>query len=387
VKVVIDVHTFSPHHPAGVSLYIANLLMALSRVDERNRYVVLADAFRVRIRAKVFESLLKVCGSNFEIYVAAVPGSLPRRFFDAYWFGYYLPRFVGRERADVLFAPDFLLPRRAAAGKVATIHDLVPLLFPELSDSRLWYSFRRRMNEAVASGAMFMADSRATADDMRRLLGVSEDRVKVVHLAPDEAFVALDRTAARKVVGEKFGVADPFLLSVGTMDTRKNLRGLLRAFALARRRENIPHILVLVGRRGRESSRVARLAGLLGVGDAVRVLGYVGTSELVELYNAAEAMLYPSFYEGFGLPVVEAMACGTPVLTSPRGALKEVAGGAALMADPDDYRDICNKLLELVSSENLRAELSERGLKRSRAFSWDETARRTLEVLKLAARG
>jgi len=389
MKIVIDAHTFSPFQIAGVSRYIYNLLMMLSRIDRENSYIVLANAFNLRWKTHIYAALLKVCGANFEIRLSSIPTSLSNRLFDFIWFRCYLPRVLHEEKPDLLFAPDFVLPPRHVANRVkrvVTVHDIVPALFPHLADMRTWYAFRTQVRASIASADLVLTDSEASARDIRRWAKLADEKVVPVHLAADDVSETPAPRDARRRIEAEFGLTEPFLLFVGTIEPRKNLSGLIHAFAAAQRMKNIPHRLVVLGKRGWRCADVYRLPERLGVGGKVKFLGYVPREELLNFYAAADALIYPSFYEGFGLPVLEAMTCGTPVVASNRGALPEIANGAALLVEPCDIGDMAEAILRIIADSDLRRRLRSRGLERAREFSWEKTARMTLDMFERAAR-
>jgi len=215
--------------------------------------------------------------------------------------------------------------------------------------------------------------------DIVRLLRVPSEQVVVIA----EAAAPIFRVAAPDVqarVRERYGLSGPYLLYIGTIEPRKNLVRLIRAWHNLWRRGVIPHKLVLVGGRGWQDAEIYQTVTQIDCGDALRLLGYVPTDDLPALYSAADAFAFPSLSEGFGLPVIEAMACGTPVLISSALALQELAGDVALTVDAQDLRAIEDAIERLLTDTALREDLRARGLRRSAEYSWETAARRTLAV-------
>jgi glycosyltransferase involved in cell wall biosynthesis len=268
-----------------------------------------------------------------------------------------------------------------------TIHDTTLWMFPRYHPRRRLLAMRPLIPLAARRAAAIIAVSAATRRDLLRILKVPEHKVHVIHEAPGRQFRPLAGTEALERVRAHYGLPASFVLYVGTIEPRKNLPRLLRAFQLVRQQGFPTHALVLVGHRGWKDAAVMRMVEDLELDGTVRLLGYVPTDDLVALYNLAEVLAFPSLYEGFGLPVVEAMACGTPVLTSPRGSLAEVAGDAAEFVDPLDVESIGDGLRRLLSDSNRRAELRATGLARAARFRWDETAARTRRVYEMVRRG
>ena len=224
---------------------------------------------------------------------------------------------------------------------------------------------------------------------MVRTLKVPEDKVHVIYEAPAPHFEPLppSASAAMRAVRERYRLPGPFVLYVGTIEPRKNLNRLFEAFRIVRRSGFQTHNLVLVGNRGWSDASVLASIERLGLTGVVRVLGYAPTADLVALYNLAEVVAFPSLYEGFGLPVVEAMACGTPVVTSPNGSLAEIAGGAAELVDPRHIESIAAGLVRVVADPERRAELRAAGLARAARFSWHSAAAQTRQVYEAVVRG
>jgi len=213
------------------------------------------------------------------------------------------------------------------------------------------------------------------------------DRVVVVPLGVNSSFRPLDQAVAREVIQRKYGVADPFVLFVGALEPRKNVPTLLQAFDKYRQMyPRSTYRLVIVGRQGSAWPEIQRTVEYLSLTPDVVFLGHVPGEDLPLLYNAAELFAFPSMYEGFGLPVLEAMACGTPVLTTNVSSLPEVAGDAAILVDPTDGDALAMAMGQVLNDASLREGLSERGVERAQAFSWQRAAQSTLSVYEQVAR-
>ena len=376
MRVLIDAHTFSVDQPTGVSLYIRNLLHALSEIDEENEYTVLVNALRRDYSERILGTFAGL-GGNFELELSDFPSGLNRRLRDWLWYGLYLPHRVRRADVDVLFCPDFVVPRHVAIPVVATVHDLCPILFPEFSDRSIWYAPQGQIGRSIANANFVITDSECVRGAILRIFGVAGEKAVTVHLAADSRFRKMPARAAREKMAEKYGVWPPFAFCVGSRNPRKNVNRLLAAFELARRDGRVQHELVMAGP---DTGAGAPVAG------GVRSIGYVPVDDLVQLYNAADFFLLPSRYEGFGIPIVEAMRCGAPVLTSDRGAMEEVAGDAAVLVDPSSVPALAEGIIQLATGAGLRKRLRSKGLKRAEMFSWHKAAKETLAVLQGAAR-
>lgn len=287
-----------------------------------------------------------------------------------------------RRPPDVLFVPSHVLPVVRPRRSVVTVHDLGYLRFPEAhSRSRWWHlHLSTQFNARVA--CLVIADSIATRDDLERFYGVSPKKVRIVHLGRGQQFRPLMPEEA-SAIRQKYGLPDSYLLAVGTLQPRKNLARLFDAFALARPSLPPGTRLAVAGARGFAAGEVERRAGELG--ESVRFLGYVPEADLPSLMGAATALVFPSLYEGFGLPALEAMACGTPVVCSNTSSLPEVVGDAARFVDPADAESIASGLVAVAGDADLRARLRAAGLVRASGFSWERAAAAALRVIEEAS--
>ena len=279
---------------------------------------------------------------------------------------------------DLVLAPDFVAPPAARARTIVTIHDLSYLAMPQYADPGLRRYLTAAVPRSLRRAAHVVAVSAATRQDAIRYLGLPPARVSVVYNGVDAAFRRLpppDLAAARA----RLDLPERFILTVGTLEPRKNHLGLLRAFA--RLHAELPDVpLLIAGRRGWLDQPIFDMVEQLGLQAAVRFLGGVPDADLPALYSAAAVVAYPSWYEGFGLPPLEAMACGTPVVTSTAAALREVCGDAALFADPADDCALAEALRRALSDETLRAQMAERGSRQAAGFTWERTAAGLVEV-------
>jgi glycosyltransferase involved in cell wall biosynthesis len=297
------------------------------------------------------------------------------------WMQLLLPRLLKKTRPDLVHFTNYLAPLRSPVPYVVSVHDMTLSLFPE------HHTLKKRLLTAslipaVARGArLVLAPSESTRRDVLRLLTLPAERVRVVPYAPAPSFRRAD--AGPDALGRRYGVRVPYFLYVGTLEPRKNLARALRAFA--RVADALPeHSFVLAGQRGWSCEEVFAEAARPALAGRVVFLDYVAELDLPLLYTHATAAVYPSLYEGFGFPVLEAMACGTPVLTSRSSSLEEIGTGAARLVDPRDEVAMADAMRDLATDGALRAELSARGLARAAEFTWERTARGTLAAYREA---
>ncbi len=291
-----------------------------------------------------------------------------------------LPVELALGQLDIFHSPDFVLPPVARAAKILTIHDLSFLRVPECADPRLRWYLGQVVPHSVRRADFLLADSDSTRRDLIELLGVPPERAQVIYGGVDPAFAPVTDIAALQAIRQKVAGTSPFILSVGTLEPRKNYPTLIRAFAQAREQARLPHVLVIVGKKGWVYEPIFAAVEELGLQDVVLFPGFVPDSELPALYSAADLLATPSFYEGFGLPPLEAMACGTPVVVSGVSSLPEVVGDAGLRIDPHDTDALADAILRLLQDSPLRASLRQAGFAQARKFTWDRAARELLAV-------
>jgi glycosyltransferase involved in cell wall biosynthesis len=300
-----------------------------------------------------------------------------------------LPAALSRDACDLLWSPAFVLPLRRPTPQVVTMHDAIPLLFEKGTSlpRRLIYNRLLRINARRADRILTVSES--SARDLHRLLGVDRKAIRVIPNGRDERFTPLTDSEAPqlRVLLTRLEIEAPYLLFTAGLLPRKNVHTLVDAFARAALRDRAGELrtLVLTGKTDHGGNQVyvrglERRSADLGVAGRVRFVGFRRREELRLLYGGALACVDPSLYEGFGFPVIEAMACGCPVIASNRSSLPEVAGEAALLVDPDSTDALTAAIEQIAGSADLRARLRARGLQRVRRFGWEESARRTLDV-------
>ncbi|MFQ5812563.1 MAG: glycosyltransferase family 4 protein [Anaerolineae bacterium] len=287
---------------------------------------------------------------------------------------------------DVLHSPDFIPPFRRNCKSVITIHDLAFLLYPHFltKESARYYG---QIDEAVKRTDHIIADSESTKQDTIRLLGVPEHKITVIYLSASPIYRPVNDQAILEQTKSKYHITSDFILFVSTVEPRKNLPALLKAYRQLLDSYKAEVKLVVVGRRGWLSEEVLALVDELKLTNDVLFLGRVPVEDLLHLYNAAQLLVQPSFYEGFGLPPLEAMACGTPVVVSNVSSLPEVVGDAGLLVDPEDVSELTVAIWRVLTDQALRAELIAKGLKRAQCFSWEKTALQTLELYRRVGKG
>jgi glycosyltransferase involved in cell wall biosynthesis len=300
------------------------------------------------------------------------------------WMQLFAARVLDEVRADVAHFTNGMVPLGCGAARVVTIHDMSLTLFPQCHPLRRLIINRPLLNVAARVADAIVTVSHSARRDLLRLHGVAPERVTVVHEAAGPGFEPIADRSRLARIRMRYALPERFVLYVGAIEPRKNLPRLMDAFAAARAR-GMPHELVCVGPYGWSSRDLYEQIDRLGLRRVVHFTGYVPVEDLPVIYNLGELFVFPSLYEGFGLPVVEAMACGTPVITANTSSLEEIAGGAAETVDPHDTDALSAAMTVVAGDGERRRDLSARGLARAREFSWSRTARQMLGLYARAA--
>jgi glycosyltransferase involved in cell wall biosynthesis len=357
-------------HKTGVGRVIEGYLKALSRIDSENNYYILTRSEYAGIsdlKKPNFHVIPVRLGDNFLLYHL--------------WTQTGLQYQILKKRADLVLLPQINLILMKLRPILLVQHDLIEY---RLRHQKWFKMIFRKLALPIAfkKADRIVCVSDNTRRDMKRLFKVPDEKIMVIHDAVDlSLFGRMDKENAKAILRGKYGIKDKFILYTGTLTLpQKNLLKLVHAFKLLSRNHKGLK-LVLVGGKGKDSHLIFERVEELGLTRDVIFAGYVPDQDLLLFYNGAEAFCFPSLYEGFGLPVLEAMACECPVVCSNTSSLPDVAGGAALLADPDREEDIADALLKLLRDKGQRERCIEKGIKRASEFSWDSSAEALLRVI------
>lgn len=364
MKIGIDISQIQ-YKGSGVATYTLELVRHLLALESQHEFVLYGGSLR---QLHILRELTK----DFQAKKIFLP--LPNTVQDLMFnqrLGWPIEFFTGR--VDVFHASDWTMPGSLGAKLVTTIHDLTVIKYPQHQHPKIIKTHQRRLERIKQLKPQIITDSHASKKDIVKHLGLRDREVEVIHLAASPDFSQFasrsrqEKSEAVAAVKTEFDLKQ-YLLFVGTSEPRKNVDAVIQAYAQVR--ESFPQLeLVLVGKYGWGKDQRH--------GKGVKVLGYVDQDKLAPIYAGAQAFVYPSFYEGFGLPVLEAMTVGTPVVTSNKGSLAEVAGDGAVIVDPHDVVDISSGIISALSQPK---KWRNKGLKQASQFSWDKAAKRTLDV-------
>ena len=372
MRVTIDARVIQDHFP-GIARYTFNLARALADISPEDEFVLLYDPHALNARHNLAE--LQRCPN-----VRLLPGSAPLFSLSEQW---RIPRQLASLAPSVIHAPYYLRPYAMPAPVVFVAYDLIPLRYPAYYSFRERLVFQAAMRLSLQTAQVIISTSRSTANDLQQLYKVHPERLVVVPGAADSGFVP-QSTAVVAALRSRRHLPDRYVLYLGSNKPHKNLIRLVESWKQVP--DQTPEVkLVVAGHWDPRYVEAKERAKALNLDEKVLFAGPIADADLPALYSGAEVFVFPSLYEGFGLPVLEAMACGAPVVCSDTSSLPEVAGDAALMVDPSDVHALSAAITRVLADESLRWEMREKGLARAADFSWKRTAQEMLAVYRRLA--
>ena len=368
MRIAIDVRKL---HDFGIGTYVRNLLRQLSRLDHDTEYVLLCQHDD--------QQAVRELGENFRaVTESAGPYSVSEQL--------SVPLHLGRASPQLFHTPHYVLPVLTPCRSIVTIHDCIHLIFPQYLRHRMAHAYARTMFwTAVHRASRILTVSEASKNDILRFFGVPSERVTVIYNAIDDRFHEEPPEEQLVRVRERYQLHNRFLMYAGNVKPHKNLERLIDAFVLLRKKGLDDLQLLITGSEISRYSTLRRAVHRHNLHKHVRFLGYQSEDTLAALYRLADIFVFPSLYEGFGLPPLEAMASGTPVVVSNVSSLPEVVGDAGVLVNPYDPQAIADGISRLLDDPQLRRELIARGLVRARAFSWPESVKRIRQIYEEVA--
>lgn len=360
---------------SGLGQHVINLLGALQEIDQRNQYIIFG--------LEGDRSLENISAKNFT--VVRLPDFLRRPVLSILWHWAVLPILVRRWRLDLLHLPSYRrLSPLSPCPVVVTVHDLAVLRDPTKYGRLRHLYVRDIVRRLLNRSAQVISVSESTRQDILAFVGLNLERITVIHNGIDhKSYYTMERAYCRSEVARRYGIRSPFILCVARLEhPGKNHVRLIEAFTLIKRRTGLPHQLVLAGAPWNGADTIYRTASASGIAEDIVFPGFVPAEDLPLFYNAADLFVLPSFHEGFGIPVLEAMACGTPVACSNTSSLPEVGADAALYFDPHNPDAIGQVIRKLLTDAEIRQALVSKGLERAARFPWKEAARRTAAIYR-----
>ena len=349
----------------GVGRYLLNLLRFLPELSEEHEYFLYSNRFTEKPIEHDKINYVELEGHRL------------------LWKHILLPIEQVKRKFDLVFIPSYSAPLFSFGKTVVTIHDLIATRHPEWTTKNQSFRFATVVKYAARKANYIIAVSEASRKDILELTGVAQDKVVVVYSGVDEHFQKLPSEHLIDFT-KKYNLQQPFILYVGSIHPRRNIQKLIEAFVHLKKEKQIKHKLILIGLVLQQASQLTKWINDSNIAEDILSVGFVSDEDLVKFYNMADLFIYPSLYEGFGFPVLEAMACGTPVITSNVSSLPEVAGNAAILIDPLNVMEMADSIYRLISNSALRQEFVERGFERCKQFSWRQAAEETLNLFEKA---
>jgi glycosyltransferase involved in cell wall biosynthesis len=373
MKIAINVNLLNHHHKHGLFVYADNLLRNLAKIDFENEYFLLFTSLRKKSyqmpgpkQKNFIKKVLPVPDRNFPIKEVLLNRML-------------IPSYLKKLKCKIYHSlAGFSLPLGNGVRKIFTIHDLRSL---RISDNSIPQDIKA-LHKTLREADSIITVSNTTKKDILEFFDVSSDKIKVIYLGVDERFKPIKNGEDLEFIKKKYGLNKKYFFSLGQVP-RKNIKRLIKTFNIFKYKEDFLLVIGGVGNDGVWVKEYRELVDRMNLEDKVKFIGYIPDEDLPLLYNASKCFVFPSLYEGFGIPILEAMRCKIPVITSNVSALPEIGGEAALYVNPYDERDIAKTMEKIVEDEELRFSLIQKGLKRAKEFSWEKMARETLKIYYL----
>lgn len=380
LRIGIDTATLLVERPAGIEYSLLELVRHLPQVDTRNEYVLYFNFVRAQYRARLDARVRPFLSERMRACICRVPSRLMQ---SARQWGHW-PIDATLGRCDVVHYPSFVMHPQLFGARIVTIHDLLPITHADQCTRTDVAWFRSHALRVARRADAIIAVSQYTKDVIVDLFRIPAERITVVHHGVSESFHPASAAEVADLRA-RLGLARPYILSVGTAEPRKNLLRLVDAFALLLQDRGADFDLVLAGKAAWGSDSLRERIAALGLEARVRVTGHIAAGDLPTLYSGATVFVMPSLAEGFGMPLLEAMACGIPVIAGNATALPEVYGDAAIGFDATDTEALAGALARVLGDSALRADLIARGLRRAEQFTWEAAARKTVAVFEAVA--
>jgi glycosyltransferase involved in cell wall biosynthesis len=370
VRIAVDAFPLATNAGSGIANYLRNILSSLLILDCKNKYFLYCKDPIDMARA---ENVVPRFDSR--------PGNISRSFGNSLWLFSKGIRMMKKDNIDLLWGTRHMLPPYVSRRirKILTVHDLVWHYYPETMDRYNLLIMGLLAERAIKAADHIIAVSEASARAISEITGIQREKISVIHHGTDR-YIPLNKNDSAEFIADKYKTRKQYLLTVGTVEPRKNLKMLLRVFAPLKGGD---YQLLIAGSSGWKTSPIYREYERLRLREEdVRFLGYIPDEDMNRLYSGAALFVFPSIYEGFGLPPLEAMASGTPVIVSNSSSLPEVVGDAGILLDPFDADSWRESITTVLSDAFLQERLTAKGLQRARLFSWKTAARKTLDIFE-----
>jgi len=358
----------------GIGVYTRELISQLAEIDKKNQYFIIVN--KQRDRGFVPST------DNFSILESAI--TRKHYFIKDLWNQIYLPLLLGIKSIDIYFNPRYILPFIKGKTKmVVTMHDMIAFLYPEIWPGVSGFRIRNYIKLSSQGADLILTVSNCAKKDIIRILNIPEDKIKVIYCGINqELYKPIPDILIQTSMKKKYGIRKKFILAIGPLGTRKNHDGLIDAYNILPKNIRKEYQLVVTGEKKGTYNKLLIKVGKNCLIDDVVFTGFILEEEMPIIINAASLFVFPSLYEGFGIPLIEAMACGIPILASNVSSIPEVVGSAALLFDPYNINEMANTISRGITDEDLRQKLVRKGFERIKKYSWENTAKEILGVFE-----
>lgn len=373
MKIAIDT-SYIQTKSAGYGHHTNELVNTLLKYGNEHSYTLFGWSYSLD-----FERIYRIKQPNVKIKVAKIPGFIKRFYWNTLRFP-NISRFIGD--FDIFHSIEPLLPPVGNKKKIITVHDLAFKKFPQFFESNV-LSWEKYIVKNILLADAIIVQSQQTKSDLIEIYKANEEKIHIIHLPINSIFLEKKEKNLESLIRNTYNLNKPFILFVGTVEPRKNIIKLIKAFEYINESQNLDVDLVIVGKKGWKCKEIFRTINDSSEAHKIRYLNYVPEEHLAEIYRLALMFVYPSIYEGYGVPVLEAMASGTPVITSNTSSLKEIAAGVSILVDPNNVKELAEAIFKLYENKNLRDEFSTKGLRRVKQFDDRTVAEKLLNIYKL----
>lgn len=367
MRIAIDARGINWYRGTGIGTYTDKVLKHLLKMDKENYYHIYWSG----------DNYNEFQFPNSNIVMAS---KKQHRFFEQSYF----PEDLRKKNVDIYHVPQngIGMCENIECKKIATIHDLIPYIMPETVGKGYLLKFLKDVPKVIELCDSLITVSEWSKKDILKFFPIDEKKIFVTPLAAEDIYKPLDKEKCKSLLAEKYNINKPFILYIGGFSPRKNVKSLITAFAKVYKRLNKDYNLVIVGAAKDQGQYLSEFSNNLDFASKIIFTGFVSEEDLPIFYNGCDVFVYPSLYEGFGLPPLEAMNCGTPVITSNITSIPEVVSDAGMLINPYDELELINALKNLLGDEKLQEKYRKKGLERAKDFSWESAAKKTLEVYK-----
>jgi len=370
MKTGIDARAAKWYRGTGIGTYTYQLINSINKIDNENNYLLFTpENFDMSYKLK----------SNFKIK------SIKANNDNCFWEEVNIPNLLVGENIELYHVPQngVGLPKNKTCPFIITLHDVIPLKMPETVSDRYLKIFNEELPKIIPLCDGIITVSNYSKDDIAKAFNFPKEKIFVTYLAAEDIYKPLDKIFSKNLIKTKYLIEDNYILYIGGFSPRKNILGLIEAFSLLPKKLLGSRKLVIAGNKGISYEIYKKRAETLHIGDKVIFPGFIPMEDIPHLYNCAELFVYPSFYEGFGLPPIEAMACGIPVIASNATSIPEICGGdSCIFIDPYNAYDLRDSIVNVLTDLDLRDSLIQMGFQKAKSYNWDTTAINTIEAYK-----